>query len=220
MLIVADTNIHYVCPFRWWFGTMEFDFMGLMAAVISFVDSNYPVIIITKNINDCQHRTSLYIVVIIRVEKRAVILLQIQSWSMFEHCNGSLHSLLCISLQCTLCKRSQPEDCSIPVQGWALTHSPSGVFVLFWYVCFQFVLLSISLFIVYYFVCIPLFLFVYLDLIVMNAVIPRLFNPLRRGHSFIVIPLYFSLSVFCAHLCQGYVVICSLFEYILQWTFM
>ena len=35
--------------------------------------------------------------------------------------NGSLYSLMCISLQCTLCKRGQAEDRSISVQVWALT---------------------------------------------------------------------------------------------------
>ena len=118
-------------------------------------------------------------------KKWAVILLQQEMCWIYVHCNGSLHSLLCVSLLCTLCKRGQPEDLSIPVQVWTLTHCLLA-YMLCYFCTFVFVS-SVALLVVYYFVCFHLSLFVYLTMICMNAVIRRLFDPLRRGHSYIII---------------------------------
>ena len=52
-----------------------------------------------RMINDCQQRASLYIVVLIWRKRRAVILLQSLMGEIYVHWNGSLHSLMCISLQ-------------------------------------------------------------------------------------------------------------------------
>ena len=103
-----------------------------------------------------------------------------------------------MSLQCTLFRRGQPEDRSLPVQVWALTHC-----VLAYLLCcsslfaFYFVLFFSAFCIAYYFVCGYLVLFVSLLRFCMNAVICRLFNPFRCGHS------CFIMSHFRDHYCQG-----------------
>ena len=71
-------------------------------------------------------------------KKRAVILLQQQMFWFSVHCNGCLHSLLCMSLQCTLCKRGQPKNRFIPVQLWTLTHCLLAYLMCYltYFVCF------------------------------------------------------------------------------------
>ena len=96
------------------------------------------------------------------------------------YCNGSSHLLFCKSLQCTLCRRGQPGYRSIPVQIWALTQCR-----LAYVLCYFFVfVLSVSLLVVYYFVCIRLFLF-------MNAVFRRLTSTWTFMYYYM---LYFYLS--------------------------
>ena len=64
--------------------------------------TDYPITIITNELNDCQQEASLYIVVIIWKMKQAVSLLQQQMCWICVDRNGLLRSLMCMSLRCTL----------------------------------------------------------------------------------------------------------------------
>ena len=114
---------------------------------------------------------------------RAVILHQQQMYWICEHWNGASHSFMCMSLRCTICTRVQPEDRFISVQYWALVHFFRPYLVCYFSVFVFIFLPSVSLLAAYHFVCIYHILFVCLLEICMNAVICRLSNPLRRGHS-------------------------------------
>ena len=60
-------------------------------------------------------------------------------------CNGAFHSFMCMSLQCKLYERGQPEDLFIPVQLWALVRCLLAYFIVcvclilcFFFLCFLF----------------------------------------------------------------------------------
>ena len=83
-----------------------------------------------------------------------------QMFWIYGHCNGSLHSFMCISLQCTLCDRGRKKDRSIPVQLRAITHCFSSFFFLFvlficcCYFCWVFLSFPLSFFVVVFMICV------------------------------------------------------------------
>ena len=118
---------------------------------------------------------------------------------------------MCMSLQCTLCKRGQPEDRPIPVQVWTLIHCILAYLSLYVcaLVCFLLLLcLHLSLLFIMLSICIYVILFIYVIMFCVNAVIRRLFNPLRRG----VVDIHVLLPSFSAFVCVVYFVpVCQAF---------
>ena len=159
--------------------------------------------------SDCQQEASSYIIVIVWGKKRAVNLLQQQMCWICVDCNELLLSLMCMSLQCTLCKRGRPKNRFIPVQLWALTHCLFAcvMFVLLFLFCSICLCLFFQHFvcIFYHSVCVWMQSFagcsIHFDVDIHVIICSLSF--LRA---------WMSIFIFCVHACQGYVLVSHKYE--------
>ena len=158
--------------------------------------------------NDCQQRASLYIIVMNWRKKRAVNCNN--KCVEYVDCNGSLHSLMCIPTHCMLYERGRSADLGI------LCNSGRS-FIAFWLpyfvVCLFYISLFVSFIVLISCLCdgLSLSFLCMFWLFCVNAVIRRLFNPLRRGHSHTIICL--TSFVCCAYLvCVPQIIFCYLFS--------